>query len=105
MRMQLDGIVPQIMSAPPQMLEQKPLDPLSGKSWSYPPTYFMHMELDQVNAERVTADIGVLKSKQVWLAVSVSGIQRSCTHLCSHNLSPKCRATFTCNQQPIPREG
>ena len=65
MRMQLDGIVPQILSAPPQMLEQKPLDPLSGKTWSYPPTYFMHMELDQVNAQRVTADIAVLKTKQV----------------------------------------
>ena len=65
MRMQLDGVVPQIMSAPPQMLEQKPTDPLSGKTWSYPPTYFMHMELDRANAERVTADIGVLKSKQV----------------------------------------
>ena len=72
MRMQLDGIVPQIMSAPPQLLEQKPLDLLSGKSWSYPPTYFMHMELDQVNAERVSADISVLKTKQVLWSPSLS---------------------------------
>ena len=64
LRMQLDGIVPQIMSAPPQMLEQKPQDPVSGKTWGYPPTYFMHMELDQLNAQRVSADISVLKTKQ-----------------------------------------
>ena len=37
----------------------------AGKStWTYPPTFFVHMELDRANAERVTADIGVLKSKQ-----------------------------------------
>ncbi len=63
--MQLDGIVPQIMSLPPLMLEGKPSDPLTGKTWSYPPTYFMHMELDRATAQRVTADINVLKSKQV----------------------------------------
>ena len=73
LRMQLDGIVPQIMSAPPQMLEQKPVDPATGKTWSYPPTYFMHMELDQYSAQRVSADISVLKTKQVLThAVSAS---------------------------------
>ena len=65
LRMQLDGIVPQIMSLPPHMLEEKPLDPATGKSWSYPPTYFMHMALDHATAQRVSADIAVLKSKQV----------------------------------------
>ena len=65
LRMQLDGIVPQIMSLPPHMLEEKPLDPATGKSWSYPPTYFMHMALDHATAQRVSADIAVIKSKQV----------------------------------------
>ena len=65
LRMQLDGIVPQIMSLPPHMLEEKPSDPASGKSWSYPPTYFMHMALDHATAQRVSADIAVIKSKQV----------------------------------------
>lgn len=65
LRMQLDGIVPQIMSLPPHMLEDKPSDPATGKTWAYPPTYFMHMELDRATAQRVTADITVLKSKQV----------------------------------------
>lgn len=68
LRMQLDGIVPQIMSLPPHMLEEKPSDPVSGKTWGYPPTYFMHMELDRATAQRVTADITVLKNKQVRLA-------------------------------------
>ena len=63
--MQLDGIVPQIMSLPPHMLEEKPSDPATGKSWSYPPTYFMHMALDHATAQRVSADIAVIKSKQV----------------------------------------
>ena len=63
--MQLDGIVPQIMSLPPHMLEEKPLDPATGKSWGYPPTYFMHMALDHATAQRVSADIAVIKSKQV----------------------------------------
>ena len=65
LRMQLDGIVPQIMSLPPHMLEEKPSDPVTGKSWSYPPTYFMHMALDHATAQRVSADIAVIKSKQV----------------------------------------
>ena len=65
LRMQLDGIVPQIMSLPPHMLEEKPSDPVSGKSWSYPPTYFMHMALDHATAQRVSADIAVIKGKQV----------------------------------------
>lgn len=37
----------------------------AGKTWSYPATYFMHMELDRATAQRVTADINVLKTKQV----------------------------------------
>ena len=53
------------MSLPPHMLEEKPSDPVSGKAWGYPPTYFMHMELDRATAQRVTADIAVLKNKQV----------------------------------------
>ena len=65
LRMQLDGIVPQIMSLSAHMLEEKPLDPATGKSWSYPPTYFMHMALDQGTAQQVSADIAVIKSKQV----------------------------------------
>lgn len=65
MRMQLDGIVPQIMSLPPHMLEAKPTDPSAAKTWQYPPVYFMHMELDRATAQRVTADINVLKTKQV----------------------------------------
>ena len=65
LRMQLDGIVPQIMSLPPHMLEGTPSDPVSGKSWGYPPTYFMHMALDHATAQRVSADIAAIKSKQV----------------------------------------
>jgi hypothetical protein len=68
LRMQLDGIVPQIMSLPPHMLEEKPSDPVSGKAWGYPPTYFMHMELDRATAQRVTADVTVLKHMQVRVA-------------------------------------
>ncbi|CAL8463648.1 g3182 [Coccomyxa elongata] len=64
LRMPLDGIVPQIMSLPPHMLEAKPTDPAAGKSWTYPPVYFVHMELDRATAQRVTADINVLKTKQ-----------------------------------------
>ncbi|CAK0738447.1 hypothetical protein CVIRNUC_001044 [Coccomyxa viridis] len=64
LRMQLDGIVPQIMSLPPHMLEGTPSDPVSGKSWGYPPTYFMHMALDHATAQRVSADIAAIKSKQ-----------------------------------------
>ena len=37
-------------------------------SWAYPPTYFVHMELDRANAARVTSNINVLKSKQARLA-------------------------------------
>ena len=65
LRMQLDGIVPQVMSLPPHMLEGTPSDPVSGKSWGYPPTYFMHMALDHATAQRVSADIAAIKSKQV----------------------------------------
>ncbi len=36
----------------------------AGKAWTFPPTYFVHMEQDRANAQRVTADIAVLKSKQ-----------------------------------------
>lgn len=64
LRMPLDGIVPQIMSLPPHMLEAKPMDPAAGKTWTYPPVYFVHMELDRATAQRVTADINVLKTKQ-----------------------------------------
>ncbi len=71
MRMPLDGIVPQIMSLPPHMLEAKPTDPAAGKSWTYPPVYFVHMELDRATAQRVTADINILKTKQVLLLTSV----------------------------------
>ena len=67
MRMPLDGIVPQIMSLPPHMLEVKPTDPAAGKSWTYPPVYFVHMELDRATAQRVTADINILKTKQARL--------------------------------------
>ena len=62
--MPLDGIVPQIMSLPPHMLEAKPTNPAAGKSWTYPPVYFVHMELDRATVQRVTADINVLKTKQ-----------------------------------------
>lgn len=37
----------------------------AGKTWTYPPTYFVHMELDRATVQRVTADINVLKTKQV----------------------------------------
>jgi hypothetical protein len=83
LRMPLDGIVPQIMSLPPHMLEAKPADPVAGRSWQYPPVYFVHMEMDRATAQRVAADINVLKTKQVAAKLTTCVLYRAVgTSLC-----------------------
>ena len=61
----------------------------AGKAWTYPPTYFMHMELDRANVMRVTADINVLKSKQARARAS-SGMPALPALGCCHESVPCC---------------
>lgn len=63
LRMPLDGVCPMIMAVPPQLLETRPGDPASGKTWAFPPTFFSHMERDSNTARAVAADMAALKKQ------------------------------------------
>ncbi len=52
-----------IMAVPPTMLEARPMDPATGKSWAFPPTMFVHMERDTNTARAVAADMALLKKQ------------------------------------------
>ena len=47
----------------PQMLEAKPGDPASGKTWAHPPAIFVHMARDGNTARAVAADMAALKKQ------------------------------------------
>ena len=67
-RLPLDGVCSVIMAVPPQMLEARPADPASGKSWAHPPAIFVHMARDANTARAVAADMAALKKQARFLA-------------------------------------
>lgn len=62
-RLPLDGVCSVIMAVPPAMLEAKPGDPASGRTWAHPPAIFVHMARDANTARAVAADTAALKKQ------------------------------------------
>ena len=63
-----------------QMLEAKPGDPASGRTWAHPPAIFVHMARDANTARAVAADMAALKKQARILSYPRSSPLRNLGH-------------------------